>query len=106
MEKVARIVSMEFDSKESKVETLAKSCSNIHKLAAGMELAVVVNTYENTMMGIQIWPSQEALHAFEEKSVKFFNETSRCIFAIGLPTKAMSISSSNRSSISAPMLSI
>ena len=52
MGKVARIVSMEFDSKESKVETLAKFRSNIHELAAGMELAVVVNTDENTMMAI------------------------------------------------------
>ena len=74
MGKVARIVSMEFDSKESKVATLAKFRSNIHELAAGMELAVVVNTDENTMMGIQIWPSQEALDAFEEKRVKWFSE--------------------------------
>ena len=44
------------------------------ELAAGMELAVVVNTDENTMMGIQIWPSQEALDTFEEKRVEWFRE--------------------------------
>ena len=73
MEKIARIVSMEFDSKQSKVESLAKFRSNINELAAGMELAVIVNTDENTMMGIQIWQSQEALDAFEEKRAKWFS---------------------------------
>ena len=48
MEKIARIVSMEFDSKQSKVESLAKFRSNINELAAGIELAVIVNTDENS----------------------------------------------------------
>ena len=67
MGKVARIVSMEFDSNQSKVESLAKFRSNINDLATGMELSVVVNTDENTMMAIQIWPDKATLYAFEEK---------------------------------------
>ena len=39
-----------------------------------MELAVVVNTDENTVMGIQIWPSQHALDAFEEKGLSGLGE--------------------------------
>ena len=73
MEKIARIVSMEFDSKEGKVESLAKFRSNINDLAAGLELSVVVNTDENTMMAIQIFQSQEALDAFEDKRAKWFS---------------------------------
>ena len=47
MGKIARFVSMEFDSNQSKVESLAKFRSNINDLAAGIELSVVINTDEN-----------------------------------------------------------
>jgi len=74
MKKIARIVSMEFDSNQSKVESLAKFRSNINELATGMELSVVVNTDENTMMAIQIWPDQATLDAFEEKRTEWFRD--------------------------------
>ena len=67
MRKIARIVSMEFDSNQSKVESLAKFRSNINDLAAGIELSVVINTDENTMMAIQIWPHEAIAHAFDER---------------------------------------
>ena len=67
MEKVARIVSVEFDSKQNKVESMAKFRSNINDLAAGIELSVVVNTDENSIIAIQIWPDQATLDAYEEK---------------------------------------
>ena len=47
---------MEFDSKQSKVDSLAKFRSNINELAAGMELAVIVN--KKPMMGVQILQSK------------------------------------------------
>ena len=65
MEKIARIISIEFDTKKNKVETMAKFRSNINDLAAGLELSVVVNTDENSIIAIQIWPDQETLDAFE-----------------------------------------
>jgi len=74
MGKIARIVSMEFDSNQSKVESLAKFRSNINDLATGMELSVVVNTDENTMMAIQIWPDKATLDAFEEKRTEWFRD--------------------------------
>ena len=67
MGKIARIVSMEFDSNQSKVESLAKFRSNINDLAAGIELSVVINTDENTMMAIQIWPDEATARAFDER---------------------------------------
>ena len=67
MRKIARIVSMEFDSNQSKVESLAKFRSNINDLAAGIELSVVINTDENTMMAIQIWPDEATAHAFDKR---------------------------------------
>ena len=67
MEKVARIISVEFDSKQNKVESMAKFRSNINDLAAGIELSVVINTDENTMMAIQIWPDEATAHAFDKR---------------------------------------
>ena len=74
MEKVARIISVEFDSKKNKVESMAKFRSNINDLAAGLELSVVVNTDENSIIAIQIWPDQETLDAFEEKRTEWFRK--------------------------------
>ena len=39
-----------------------------------MELSVVVNTDENTMMAIQIWPDKATLDAFEEKRTEWFRD--------------------------------
>ena len=39
-----------------------------------MELSVVVNTAENTMMASQIWPDKATLDAFEEKRTEWFRD--------------------------------
>ena len=74
MEKVARIVSVEFDSKQNKVESMAKFRSNINDRAAGIELSAVVNTDENSIIAIQIWPDQATLDAYEEKRTEWFSD--------------------------------
>ena len=74
MEKVARIVSVEFDSKQNKVESMAKFRSNINDLAAVIELSVVLNMDENSIIAIQIWPDQATLDAYEEKRTEWFSD--------------------------------
>ena len=67
MEKIARIVSIEFDTKENKIERMAKFRSSINELAVGIELSLVVNTDETSAMAIQVWPDEATARAYEER---------------------------------------
>ena len=72
MEKIARIVSIEFESAEAKKVTQRKFRAVMSELAPGLELIAVVNTDETSAMAIQIWPNQETLDAFEQKMNDWF----------------------------------
>ena len=72
MEKIARIVSIEFESAEAKKATQRKFRAVMSELAPGLELIAVVNTDETSAMAIQIWPNQETLDAFEQKMNDWF----------------------------------
>ena len=67
MEKVARIISLEFESKETKIERMAKFRSVINEVAVGIEVLLVVNTDETSAMAIQVWPDEATAHAYEER---------------------------------------
>ena len=71
MEKIARIISLEFDSAENRKETVAKFRSALNEIAEGIELSVVVNTSETSVMAIQIWPDEPTLQAYEERRIEW-----------------------------------
>ena len=74
MEKIARIVSLEFESAELKKASQGKFRTAMNELAPGLELLAVINTDETSAMAIQIWPDQETLDDFEEKRTEWFRE--------------------------------
>ena len=74
MEKIARIVSIEFESAEAKRATQKKFRDVMSELAPGLELIAVVNTEETSAMAIQIVPNQETLNAFEQKMIDWFED--------------------------------
>ena len=65
MGKIARIISIEFESAEARRATQKKFREVMSELAPGLELIAVVNTNETSAMTIQIWPDQENLDAFD-----------------------------------------
>ena len=67
MGKIARIISIEWDTKENKIERMAKFRSAINELAVGIELSLVVNTDETSAMAIQVWPDEATAQAYEER---------------------------------------
>ena len=67
MEKVARIISLEFESKETKIERMAKFRSVINEVAVGIEVLLVVNTDETSAMAIQVWPDEATAQAYDER---------------------------------------
>ena len=67
MGKIARIISIEWDTKENKIERMAKFRSAINELAVGIELSLVVNTDETSAMAIQVWPDEATAHAYDER---------------------------------------
>ena len=74
MGKIARIVSIEFESAEARRSTQKKFREVMSELAPGLELIAVVNTDETSAMTIQIWPNQETLDAFEQKMIDWVEE--------------------------------
>ena len=74
MGKIARIVSIEFESAEAKRATQRKFRDVMSDLAPGLELIAVVNTDEISAMAIQIWPNQETLDASEQKMIEWFED--------------------------------
>ena len=74
MGKIARIVSLEFESAELKKASQEKFRTAMNELAPGLELLAVINTDETSAMAIQIWPDQRTLDAFEEKRTEWFRE--------------------------------
>ena len=74
MGKIARIVSIEFESAEARISTQKKFREVMSELAPGLELLAVVNTDETSAMTIQIWPNQETLDAFEQKMIDWVEE--------------------------------
>ena len=99
MGKIARIVSIEFESAEARRSTQKKFREVMSELASGLELIAVVNTDETSAMTIQIWPNQETLDAFEQKMIDWVEKTCRCTSATGLPMRAISIFGFSRSNI-------
>ena len=67
MGKIARIISIEWDTKENKIERMAKFRSAINELAVGIELSLVVNTDETSAMAIQVWPDEATARAYDER---------------------------------------
>ena len=74
MGKIARIVSIEFESAEARRSTQKKFREVMSELAPGLELIAVVNTDETSAMTIQIWPDQENLDAFNLKMIGWVEE--------------------------------
>ena len=67
MGKIARIILIEWDTKENKIERMAKFRSAINELAVGIELSLVVNTDEISAMAIQVWPDEATAQAYDER---------------------------------------
>ena len=77
MEKVARIISLEFESKETKIERMAKFRSVINEVAVGIEVLLVVNTGETSAMSIQVWPDEATAQAYDERMEAWATENYR-----------------------------
>ena len=67
MGKIARIISIEWDTKEDNIECMAKFRSIINELAVGIELSLVANTDKASAMAIQVWPDEATAHAYDER---------------------------------------
>ena len=56
MGKVARIVSVEFNSSEDKNKTAVVFRSRLNEFSPGVELLIAVNTSETELLSIQVFP--------------------------------------------------
>ena len=65
MAKVARIISLEFESKKTKIKRMAKFRFVINGVAFGIEVLLVVNTDETSAMSTQVWPDEATAQAYE-----------------------------------------
>ena len=106
MGKIARIISIEWDTKENKIERMAKFRSAINELAVGIEISLVVNTDETSAMAIQVWPDEATAHALTNEWKPGPNRILSPTSEIASALKAMSTSGSSKSSILAPTQSM
>ena len=74
MEKVARLVSVEFNSAEEKKQTLEIYRSRLAEFAPGVELVITVNTGETEVMAIQVYPDGATLERTKNSEQKFLTE--------------------------------
>ena len=97
MVKVARVVSVEFNSPAEKRKTLKEYRARLAEFAPGIELLIAVNTSDTEVLAIQVYPDSDTLERAKELNEQFQETIGRRPFGIELAMRAMSIFGFKRS---------
>ena len=71
MVKVARVVSVEFNSPVEKRKTLKEYRTRLAEFAPGIELLIAVNTSDTELLAIQVYPDSDTLERAKELNEQF-----------------------------------
>ncbi|MEC7514091.1 MAG: hypothetical protein VX394_04430 [Pseudomonadota bacterium] len=71
MVKVARVVSVEFNSPAEKRKTLKEYRARLAEFAPGIELLIAVNTSDTEVLAIQVYPDSDTLERAKELNEQF-----------------------------------
>ena len=79
MGKIARIVSLEFNSQKDKQRVLAEYRTRLSDLAPNLELLIAINTSEAEVLTIQVFPDIEALEKSAVIGREFFDQVASTV---------------------------
>ena len=95
--KVARVVSVEFNSPVEKRKSLKEYRTRLAEFAPGIELLIAVNTSDTEVLAIQVYPDSDTLERPKELNEQFQETIGAAAIRIELAMRAMSIFGFKRS---------
>ena len=97
MVKVARVVSVEFNSPAEKRKTLKEYRARLAEFAPGIELLIAVNTSDIEVLAIQVYPDSDTLERAKELNEQFQETIGAAAIRDRIGYRAMSIFGFKRS---------